>query len=46
MKMKFRFLALAAVALLAASCGSDRSQVLKVYNWSDYIDESDRKSVV
>ena len=40
MKMKFRFLALAAVALLAASCGSDRSQVLKVYNWSDYIDES------
>lgn len=40
MKMKFRFLTLAAVALLAASCGVDRSQVLKVYNWSDYIDES------
>ena len=40
MKMKFRFLTLAAVALLAASCGGDRSQVLKVYNWSDYIDES------
>ena len=38
--MKFRFLTLAAVALLAASCGADRSQVLKVYNWSDYIDES------
>ena len=40
MKMKFRFLLLAAVALLAASCENDRSQVLKVYNWSDYIDES------
>ena len=40
MKMKFRLLSLAAVALLAASCGGDRTQVLKVYNWSDYIDES------
>ncbi|MBR1576531.1 MAG: extracellular solute-binding protein, partial [Bacteroidales bacterium] len=26
--------------LMLAACGSDRSQVLKVYNWSDYIDES------
>ena len=40
MKMKFRFLLPAAVALLAVSCTADRSQVLKVYNWSDYIDES------
>ena len=29
---------LAAVALLAG-CSEDRSQILKVYNWSDYIDE-------
>ena len=27
-------------ALVLGACGSDRSQVLKVYNWSDYIDES------
>ena len=27
-------------ALMLAACGSDRSQILKVYNWSDYIDES------
>ena len=27
-------------ALVLDACGSDRSQVLKVYNWSDYIDES------
>ena len=27
-------------ALLLGACGSDRSQILKVYNWSDYIDES------
>ncbi|MCQ2135799.1 MAG: ABC transporter substrate-binding protein [Bacteroidales bacterium] len=27
-------------ALMLASCASDRDAVLKVYNWSDYIDES------
>jgi spermidine/putrescine transport system substrate-binding protein len=27
-------------ALILGACGSDRSQILKVYNWSDYIDES------
>ncbi|MBR4212707.1 MAG: ABC transporter substrate-binding protein [Bacteroidales bacterium] len=40
MKLKFALPALAAAVLLAASCGGDRTQVLKVYNWSDYIDES------
>ena len=35
-----RRLFIAAAALLAAiSCSSDRSGVLKVYNWSDYIGE-------
>ena len=27
-------------ALLLGACGSDRGEILKVYNWSDYIDES------
>lgn len=31
---------LAAAAVFAFGCSQDRSQVLKVYNWSDYIDES------
>ena len=31
---------LAAAALLLSGCSEDRSQILKVYNWSDYIDES------
>ena len=35
-----RILTFLAAALMMASCGGDRSQVLKVYNWSDYIDES------
>ena len=30
----------AAAALLLSGCGQPREQVLKVYNWSDYIDES------
>ena len=35
---KFIYIVLA--ALLMTSCGSDdRSQILKVYNWADYIDE-------
>ena len=38
--MKFKTLALAAAILAATACGGDRSSVLKVYNWSDYIDES------
>ena len=36
--MKKLLAALAAVVL--ASCAQDRSQILKVYNWSDYIDET------
>ena len=36
--MKRILISLAAVALLAG-CSEDRSQILKVYNWSDYIDE-------
>lgn len=38
--MKIKSLLLAAAAALSVSCGSDRAQLLKVYNWSDYIDES------
>ena len=37
--MKRILITLAAVALLAG-CAEDRSQILKVYNWSDYIDET------
>ncbi|MBQ9892788.1 MAG: ABC transporter substrate-binding protein [Bacteroidales bacterium] len=35
-----RLTVLLAAAILAAGCASDRSSILKVYNWSDYIDES------
>ena len=35
-----KFLLLAALSALVLSCSSDRDQILKVYNWSDYIDES------
>jgi spermidine/putrescine transport system substrate-binding protein len=38
--MKIKPFLLAAFAVLAVSCGSDRAKLLKVYNWSDYIDES------
>lgn len=38
--MKIKSFLLAAFAVLAVSCGSDRAKLLKVYNWSDYIDES------
>jgi len=34
-----KVLSLAAAVLLMAGCAQDRSQILKVYNWSDYIDE-------
>ena len=37
MKKLFSFLA---AAVLVCACGGDRDQILKVYNWSDYIDES------
>lgn len=39
MKRLFSFAALAALLFLGG-CKTDRSTVLKVYNWSDYIDES------
>ena len=35
-----KMLAIAAVIAAAVSCSSNREQILKVYNWSDYIDES------
>ena len=38
--MKLKLLALAALVAAAVSCESNRDQILKVYNWSDYIDES------
>ena len=38
--MKKTLSILAAAALLLCGCGQDRDQILKVYNWSDYIDES------
>ena len=37
--MKKLFFLLAAF-LMVCSCTGDRNQILKVYNWSDYIDES------
>ena len=38
--MKKSLTLLAAAALLLCGCSQDRSQILKVYNWSDYIDET------
>ena len=35
-----KFLILAALSAILLSCSSNRDQILKVYNWSDYIDES------
>ena len=35
-----KFLILAALSALLLSCSSNRDHILKVYNWSDYIDES------
>lgn len=34
-----RLLYLAAAALMLLGCSNDRSHILKVYNWADYIDE-------
>lgn len=38
MKKFLKISLLAALALLLSSCESDRSAILKVYNWSDYLD--------
>ena len=35
-----KFFAIAAAAVVLAACSGDRDHILKVYNWSDYIDES------
>ena len=35
-----KFLILAVLSAVLLSCSSNREQILKVYNWSDYIDES------
>ena len=35
-----KFLILAAFSAVLLSCSSNRDQILKVYNWSDYIDET------
>ena len=35
-----RLLSILAAALMVAACSEDRDHVLKVYNWSDYIDEA------
>jgi len=35
-----KLLILAAAVAAAVSCSSNREQILKVYNWSDYIDET------
>ena len=40
MKKLSTLVAFAAAILMTASCGGDRTSVLKVYNWSSYIDES------
>lgn len=39
MKILHKFIASAALIAAFSSCSSDRSTVLKVYNWSDYIAE-------
>ncbi|MBQ2112335.1 MAG: spermidine/putrescine ABC transporter, partial [Bacteroidales bacterium] len=35
-----KYLLIVLSALLLAGCSEDRSHILKVYNWADYIDES------
>ena len=35
-----RILTVLAAAIFLCACSQDRDQILKVYNWSDYIDES------
>ena len=35
-----KFFAIMAAALMLCACSADRSHILKVYNWADYIDEA------
>ncbi len=35
-----KFIAILAAALMLCACSEDRSHILKVYNWADYIDEA------
>ena len=35
-----KFFAILAAALMLYACSEDRSHILKVYNWADYIDEA------
>ena len=35
-----KFFAIMAAALMLCACSEDRSHILKVYNWADYIDEA------
>ena len=35
-----RILCILASALMVAGCSSDREHILKIYNWSDYMEES------
>ena len=35
-----RIFSILAAAMMFAACSSDRDNILKVYNWSDYIDEA------
>ena len=35
-----RILCILAAALMVAGCSSDREHILKIYNWSDYMEES------
>ena len=35
-----RLLCILAAALMIAGCSSDREHILKIYNWSDYMEES------
>lgn len=35
-----KFFAIMAAALMLCACSKDRSHILKVYNWADYIDEA------
>lgn len=35
-----KFFAILAAALMLCACSEDRSHILKVYNWADYIDEA------
>jgi spermidine/putrescine transport system substrate-binding protein len=36
---RFIYFVVVALVLVLAGCSSDRDNILKVYNWADYIDE-------